>query len=360
MGAIENIRQLASLLINCKNEMDRVRKMPYNPSDEKHIRYRYNAYCDQIKKLEDVAGDLIEFCKDVIENSHNINIELYAEDVYDSLKNALVESKEMARWFRSHAESLNHFDGVKYPDLRECDRDSLFEWNEDGELWMRHKGSNTFHLISNFQDQNPARSEYCRLRDSFEIKLFSRLYQYEESKRGNVNTDYDVQLFLFAHTVYLYTALHNEIKPLLKDAEYAGLPLEKLQTATPEQQGKRTKPVRIPDELNKPKGRPLLRKLIKDGYCDKYYNWDDTKWNPGKSRLALSCFAYRASAYLKLSTKMNKEGELNTSWQPFEALFTYQGKEEGKDKLMQAKRDFMRTHDRFDPEELGVIDKLFR
>ncbi len=208
---------------------------------------------------------------------------------------------------------------------------------------------------------------YCHHRSSFPYRLCSRLVGYywetdidKPHFKHWGKIDMEMEMFMaLVETVCLYIALTNE-EARLQDYKKIFLDnADQAPQAKEEVEAKRTEPVAIPHELNKPEGRTLLQRVIDAGFCDENYNWDSNKWKKGKSRLALACFAYRASVYLNLSTKTNKNGESTTNWQPFETLLTYQGKAESKNKLMQAKKDFMSTHNLFDPEEMDNIDNLF-
>ncbi len=103
----------------------------------------------------------------------------------------------------------------------------------------------------------------------------------------------------------------------------------------------------------------MLATLVKKGYCDSNYYWNADKWRKGKSRLALAYFAYLASEDLEMSTKEYGTGKA-TNWQAFETLFEYDGKENNKNRLRQAKADYMRYNDEFKPKGMNEIKSLFR
>ncbi len=282
MGAFENIEQLKTILTECKNEINRVWHMPYNPSDEKQIRYRYNAYCIQIEKLEDVAEDLIDFCKDFIANSPEVGYEFYRDKVFDNL-NYIYEGKErITPWYRSCALLLCYYDEVKIYEREEAEGICQYHYENTGrgEFVTRRTFSNGI-LWTNYGkiDHGSYQTllEYCKLRESFEYRLLSLLCHYKESKKGNVNIDYTRQMIVFAHTVCLYTVMHNEIKPLLKDARYAGLnPDELRNTPTPPSKEDKVKKTKQPREVFTERAKKYFAKAEKAGYLKKVgnkYEW---------------------------------------------------------------------------------------
>ncbi len=113
----------------------------------------------------------------------------------------------------------------------------------------------------------------------------------------------------------------------------------------------------IPEELQTEKAQNLLGKLIEKGFCDNNYNWN-------KELQLLAYFAKRASLYLELSnkTKENRQTrcmEKQTSWKPFEALFTYKNKKLKRGKLHDAEQNCLRYNPSFSPTGYECIDDLF-
>lgn len=104
----------------------------------------------------------------------------------------------------------------------------------------------------------------------------------------------------------------------------------------------------LPDVLNTDEAKTLLDRLCKAGFAkieDGGYRWIGTK-------VLCAYFADRASHSLNLSNTMDKEGNITTSWKPFEALF-------GIDGLKDAKQNWMRLNTKFEPTGFEAIAKIF-
>ena len=104
----------------------------------------------------------------------------------------------------------------------------------------------------------------------------------------------------------------------------------------------------LPDILNTDEAKTLLDRLCKAGFAkieDGGYRWIGTK-------VLCAYFADRASHSLNLSNTMDKEGNITTSWKPFEALF-------GIDGLKVAKQTWMRLNTKFEPTGFEAIAKIF-
>lgn len=104
----------------------------------------------------------------------------------------------------------------------------------------------------------------------------------------------------------------------------------------------------LPDVLNTDEAKTLLDRLCKAGFAkieDGGYKWIGTK-------VLCAYFADRASHSLNLSNTMDKEGNITTSWKPFEALFGISG-------LKVAKQNWMRLNTKFEPKGFEAIAKLF-
>jgi hypothetical protein len=106
--------------------------------------------------------------------------------------------------------------------------------------------------------------------------------------------------------------------------------------------------VMLPEVLNTDEAKRLLDRLCKAGFA-KIENWG-YRWIGTKYLCAY--FADRASHSLNLSNTMDKEGNIATSWKPFEALF-------GIDGLKGAKQNWMRLNTKFEPTGFEAIAKLF-
>lgn len=104
----------------------------------------------------------------------------------------------------------------------------------------------------------------------------------------------------------------------------------------------------LPDVLNTDEAKGLLDRLCKAGFAkieDGGYKWIGTK-------VLCAYFADSASHSLNLSNTMDKEGNITTSWKPFEALFGIEG-------LKVAKQNWMRLNTKFEPKGFEAIAKLF-
>lgn len=121
-----------------------------------------------------------------------------------------------------------------------------------------------------------------------------------------------------------------------------------LQQEHPEQQPKEdnendcSTDISLPEELNNENAKSIISKAIKAGLCDHNYKWLKTK-------SLLAYFADRASEYLKLG-KGEYDGNVKTSWKPFETLFGFSG-------LSGAKRDYKKTGTL--PDGNKDVDNLF-
>lgn len=108
----------------------------------------------------------------------------------------------------------------------------------------------------------------------------------------------------------------------------------------------------LPNVLNTDKAKAILQKVIAAELCNSNYKWNGTIQ-------LLSYFADRMSRYLKLTNKMDKDGNIQTSWKPFETLFGYEGKVQGIDKLKGAKQNWMKNNTKFEPTGHEKVDALF-
>lgn len=116
------------------------------------------------------------------------------------------------------------------------------------------------------------------------------------------------------------------------------LPLPENQGGQPQQEAPE-----FPDELNTPEARMLIDKAVEAGFITVEagrYKWNGTK-------VLLSYFAVKATAYLRLRTK----DKATARWKPFEILF--QVKE-----LRQSKAEYEKYHTEFTPPDSERIDAL--
>ena len=106
-------------------------------------------------------------------------------------------------------------------------------------------------------------------------------------------------------------------------------------------------PQQTTQELATPEAKELINKAIAANLIEK--TPEGLKWKGTKVLCAY--FADRASHSLNLSNKMDKEGNITTSWKPFEALF-------GIDRLKDAKQNWMRLNTKFEPTGYEKVDAL--
>lgn len=108
----------------------------------------------------------------------------------------------------------------------------------------------------------------------------------------------------------------------------------------------------IPHKLNTEEANKIFQRAINAGLMKENFIWLDTLQ-------LLAYFVERTSHYLKLTTKMDKDGNIVTLWYPFEELFQYKGKIEGRNKIKNAKQNWMRLNTKFKPTGFEKIDILF-
>lgn len=106
----------------------------------------------------------------------------------------------------------------------------------------------------------------------------------------------------------------------------------------------------LPKELNTNEVQRLLDRLCKAGYAKfekRAYIWTGTI-------VLCAYFADKASHRLNLSNTMDKEGNITTSWKPFEMLFGFK-----KGSLKTAKQNWMRLNTKFEPTGFEEVAKIF-
>lgn len=106
-------------------------------------------------------------------------------------------------------------------------------------------------------------------------------------------------------------------------------------------------PLQNIQELATPEAKELINKAIATNLIEN--TPEGLKWKGTKVLCAY--FADRASHSLNLSNKMDKEGNITTSWKPFEALFGIEG-------LKDAKQNWMRLNTKFEPTGYEKVDAL--
>lgn len=104
-------------------------------------------------------------------------------------------------------------------------------------------------------------------------------------------------------------------------------------------------PQQISEELETPEAQRYFKKAIELGLMDNGYKWK-------RSKQLLAYFAEQMSKRLRLSNKLDKDGEQTTAWKPFENLF-------GETDLKGAKQNWMRINTKFEPTGFEEIDKVF-
>lgn len=182
--------------------------------------------------------------------------------------------------------------------------------------------------------------QYDELHNTFYFILCRKIQQSEA--KGGLK-----ELF---QKMCLYIALNNEKAIMADELLLLGIDIEQKNGL----QGdiETTNENNLPSELNTDKAKKILQKAIQANLCDDSYTWK------GSMQL-LAYFADKMSHYLELTNKMDKDGNIQTSWKPFETLFEYEGKVQGKAKLKGAKQNWMKNNTRFEPTGHEKIDTLF-
>ncbi len=108
----------------------------------------------------------------------------------------------------------------------------------------------------------------------------------------------------------------------------------------------------IPHKLKTKEADEIFQRAINAGFMNEKFEWLDTLQ-------LLAYFAEKMSHHLDLTTKMDKDGNIVTLWQPFENLFQYKGKKEGVNKIKNAKQNWMKSNTKFEPTRFEKIDILF-
>lgn len=104
----------------------------------------------------------------------------------------------------------------------------------------------------------------------------------------------------------------------------------------------------LPGKLQTIESVDIFKKAIDANLIEQ--TTEGLKWKAPKQLLAY--FAERMSKRLHLSDIMDKDGNLKTSWKPFEILF-------GVKDLKGAKQNWMRLNTRFEPTGYEKVDALF-
>ena len=123
---------------------------------------------------------------------------------------------------------------------------------------------------------------------------------------------------------------------------------ENTQSLTPEPQQMELKDL-LPKELKSEEAVKVFQKAIEAQLI--IHSPEGLKWNDTKQLLAY--FATKVSEKFSLTTRLDKDGNITTSWKPLESLFNEQG-------LKGAKQNWMRLNTKFEPTGLKKVDACFR
>lgn len=116
------------------------------------------------------------------------------------------------------------------------------------------------------------------------------------------------------------------------------------------EQGSSKQPT-LPKELQTDKAKELFDKAIQAGVIAK--DNDLYKWNFERyTGQLLAYFSQRASHYLNLSKRADKDGNNTVNWRAFEICFN-------RKKIISFKNDWMKANTKFTPNGYEKIDKLF-
>ncbi len=279
MTAIENIEGLKTLHADCLKQTKRIWDLKENQVDTSMINSRVKVFRDYMKRMEDAAGDVLDFCKELIENNPQISYEHYVNEddgVLESINRGFGIFKLWHKCFDLLIRNARELKGYE----RE-EREGRCEYTLRGkntEVWRFFEKTNTMQYVCSYASINNTPYKYCTHKNYFEYKLLSRLYDYLNDKLGNLFTVRKERLILFARVLCLYIAMHNEKRQLIKDGTYLGMEFEELQTTTPPPQAKETKAKKTkqPGEVFTERATKYFEEAEKAGYLKKVgdkYEW---------------------------------------------------------------------------------------
>lgn len=104
----------------------------------------------------------------------------------------------------------------------------------------------------------------------------------------------------------------------------------------------------LPEKLKTDEAVMFFQMVIETGLIEQIN--DSLRWKETKQLLAY--FAERMSKKFNLTNGIDKDGNIKTSWKPFETLF-------GEKDLKGAKQNWMRLNTKFEPTQYEKIDALF-
>ncbi len=309
-----------------------------------------------IIKIINGASDLLAYCLPLTSGIRNMML----DDFYREMKNITSDSVsgEDVPLKGCYKLFLSDYDKLLFYEANE--KRGNCKYISNGQTAYRETTVNG--QLMDYVEASPifpnyALLAYCKYRGTYEYRLMHRLCDFISTKcrMGRWAQELLAKLLL---TVYLYTALGNEHHELI---EYASIFIDSSnkaqQPAAPEQRQEEAEatPKRggLPPKLDTDEAKALLKRVIDAGYCDENYNWDSSKWGEDEDILALVCFAYKASRYLRL-IKTKRRNKSQTSWKPFDTLFTYRNKDKrtnGKTQLQIVATNWMQKtkSDRFEP-----------
>ncbi len=318
----------------------------------KDLASQYRGVCFYLDKIEseikseegDEACDLLNYCEALIDS----NTKLLFNDYLSlfNFKNGYDSEVVQSFYVLAHYQ-LSVIDGC-LSDIKNCEGIDCFD------IFTIH--SNIFKM--------------CR-------KVYGFLSEYEKKDvnedrykllKLKIVDDREIKFLRLTYLVLLYIALKNELERIKEQAHIEGvsLPITENTPRLPENGEKQQEgAVMLPDELNTPKAKYMLKELIKAGYCDEKYNWNSDKWGYKKDVMALACFAVEATKYLNLKRLMYVEKKTDkekkaTQWNVFEILFNYRGKKYGKNQLKSKRDIYMKENVDFDPPEMDEIKAFFK
>ena len=331
-------------------DVDRLTELAYNIISVTDVERRYKAVSNLQETILKDIGRLINDCKDVIESNKTLRFSDFQSEIYRMFGIYNVPYRCISLLI----DNLN--DIVEYENDTEEKRverkQKLEEFAQVVSIQLppkkviQHMGTKCYTEV--VRDVSPdliycqhgTYRMYNELCNTFYFVLCRKIQQ--SGTKGGLK-----ELF---QKVCLYIALNNE-KAVMEDELLLLEDRCRTKKDLPSDI-KMTDENDLPSELNTDKAKKILQKAVQTNLCDDSYTWKD-------SMQLLAYFADKMSHYLALTNKMDKDGNIQTSWKPFEAPFEYKGKVQGKAKLKGAKQNWMKNNTRFEPTGHEKIDTLF-
>ncbi len=334
MAATDNIKEIQRLFRACTADKEYVWKISdiNKVTPEKSFSERNKFLSLYQKKMEVLAGDVLDLCKDIIDEDKDLMYEEYI-NVASSIESNEEDWSGLFQVFTDFYHDMKMFerqerDGICKYYYEEADPILRLIVNSNLIFERTVKGKTEKKTLDSNNEDNDCVFFYVNAKDSPYYKLCSCLSEYVYNKGGNEALNRE-SLECLALMVCLYIALKNENAKLYRQNRY--FPKTETKATEAEEDAKEAE---FPTELDTPEGRALLQKVIKAGFCDENYVWDETKWHEGEDVLALVCFVYMANNELGLMRKKGRKEII--SWKSFDTLFTYRTKlnnESGKTQL---------------------------